>query len=138
MIAHQQPLKTLPVGRVLGYLGAGWLVDRCLCRGGCGDVVEGLAGDLQILALGVEFVEAGGEFGDMVPELSGLLGDDLAGGGELGQTGCSLGEGGGEPLDLLAQVVGAAADSSCSVCSSRSSRSSSLMFTRPAPRCPAR
>jgi hypothetical protein len=32
--------------------------------------------------------------------------DDLAGGGELGQAGLGLGEGGGEPLDLFAQVVG--------------------------------
>lgn len=28
-------------------------------------------------------------------------------GGELGQAGFGLGEGGGEPIDLLAQVVGA-------------------------------
>lgn len=31
--------------------------------------------------------------------------DDLAGGGGFGQAGFGLGEGGGEPLDLLAQVV---------------------------------
>lgn len=31
--------------------------------------------------------------------------DDLAGGGELSQAGSGLGEGGGEPLDLFAQVV---------------------------------
>ncbi|MCP3770107.1 hypothetical protein [Streptomyces sp. MAR25Y5] len=32
--------------------------------------------------------------------------DDLAGGGEFGQAGLGFGEGGGEPLDLLAQGVG--------------------------------
>ncbi|MFF3787847.1 hypothetical protein [Streptomyces sp. NPDC001933] len=32
--------------------------------------------------------------------------DDLAGRGELGQAGFGLGEGDGEPLDLLAQAVG--------------------------------
>lgn len=37
---------------------------------------------------------------------SGEAVDDLAGGGELGQAGFGLGEAGGEPLDLLAQVVG--------------------------------
>lgn len=32
-------------------------------------------GDLQILALGVELTQRGGEFGDLVLEPSGLLGD---------------------------------------------------------------
>ena len=87
MVTSGNAISKLVVGPLFGF-GAGWIVDRC----GCGEAEEGLAGDLQILALGVELTEAGGEFGDVVPESSGLLGDFALADLDVCQYGLGLGD----------------------------------------------